>query len=338
MAVDLLEVSNDLRARLESQDDEALDRLTQAYMLSVPGVTRQADALAEWMIAHPSASAAQVKASAVYRNLIATITEELNDYEVILKTEVRRSANESAGNGLIGGQAMMLAALASALNVRIQDVPQDAYQSAGPDALSFLEAYLNPSGPLFERINNLSSFHAQEIASGIVERVASGQNPRVIADWISDAYGMPLTDALRIDRTVQLYSYRQAENAQYTANGDVLEGVVWSAEIDDGRACMSCIALHGQVFPVGTVANDHHNGRCAMIPLVKGVDNPIRETGQVWFERQPEAAQKDMMGASKWQAWQDGKFDLSQITKTYSDDVYGDMRTEASLKDLLGDE
>jgi hypothetical protein len=338
MAVDLLQVSNDLRARLERQDGEALDRLEQAYLLSVPGVERQSAALVEWLETHPNANSAQVKNSAAYKNLMVTITEELDDYEVILKTEVRRSANESADNGLIGGQALIIAALASALGVRIQDVPADVYQTAGPDALDFLADYLNPAGPLYERINSLSSYHAEQIAAGIIEQVTQGKNPRDVADWIVDAYGMPLTDALRTTRTVQLYSYRQAESAQYTANGDVLEGVVWSAELGDGRACISCIALHGQVFPLGTLANDHHNGRCAMIPLVKGEGNIIEQTGQAWFEGLDEGQQRDIMGAKKWEAWQDGKFEFSALSQPYQDDVYGEMRREASLKDLIGDE
>ena len=101
---------------------------------------------------------------------------------------------------------------------------------------------------------------------------------------------------------------------------------------------MSCIALHGQVFPVGTLCDDHHNGRCAMLPYVKGMDNPVNQTGEQWFNKQSESTQKNMMGDAKWQAWKDGKFEFGQLSKEYYDDVYGNMKGEASLKSLLGGE
>jgi len=132
-----------------------------------------------------------------------------------------------------------------------------------------------------------------------------------------------------------LYSYRRAAAETQRANSDVLGGVVWCAELDEST-CDSCMALHGQVFEVGFVCSDHHNGRCACLPWVKGMPNPIEQTGEDWFKSQSESTQKEHMGEAKWQAWQDGKFEFSQMTKDYDDSVFGVMKGEASLKDLLG--
>ena len=76
-----------------------------------------------------------------------------------------------------------------------------------------------------------------------------------------------------------------------------------------------------------------HN--CAMVPLVKGFDNPVDEMGTDWFEQQPASTQMSMMGKGKYQAWRSGKFQLSQLTTEHTDDVYGPMRIEQSLKKLL---
>jgi hypothetical protein len=138
-------------------------------------------------------------------------------------------------------------------------------------------------------------------------------------------------------RTAQLYSYRQSANAIQVANADLLEGVVWCADLLYGRACMSCIAQHGTVYPVGTVCNDHHNGACDMLPIVKGGENPITQTGEQWFMEQPEASQREMMGPGKYEAWSEGKFTFDQLSTTHEDDVFGQMRGEASLKSLLGE-
>ena len=332
----LTELSDLLRAERETADADALDRLARAYLVTFGRVAPFIDGLAEWLESNPDANIDQLKRSAAYRNLMATVSEELDDYEAIYANIVDQAATESARAGLSGGQALLLAALALAMG--LEEVPTDMLENPTPDALEFLAGYLDRNEPLHQRINALSGYHADQIAAGIVERVGLGQNPRTIAAWITNAYGMPLTDALRTARTVQLYSYRQAESAHYVANADLLEGVMWSAQLEDDRVCMSCVTLHGQIFPVGTIANDHHNGRCAMIPVVKGAGKPIDLTGLDWFAQQDETRQKVMMGGSAWEAWQEGKFDLSQVSQPYNDPVYGEMRREASLKDLIGSE
>lgn len=325
-----------LRRQLDAQDAQVLERLVDAYGLTYENVSPYIDALMEYMTAQLEAgklTKATVKSSAAYKNLIREISAELNDYEGYLKTEVRGASTNAARSGLTAGALLLATALADSLGVAVKDLPADALNSIQPDALSFLADYLKALAP---KIDSLSNYHSVQIAEGILDRVALGQNPRVIATWITDAYGMGLTDSMRMTRTAQLYSYRQANNAVQVANGELLEGVVWCAELDD-RVCMSCVALHGQVFPVGTLADDHHNGRCAMLPWVKGEPNPIEQDGADWFTSQSETTQKSMMGTTKWQAWQDGKFELNQISGTYQDDVFGEMRGEVSLKDLLGE-
>ena len=44
-----------------------------------------------------------------------------------------------------------------------------------------------------------------------------------------------------------------------------------------------------------------------------------------------------MIGDSKYAAFKEDKFTFDQLSKTYQDDVYGEMRGEASLKDLVNE-
>jgi len=137
-------------------------------------------------------------------------------------------------------------------------------------------------------------------------------------------------------RTAQLYSYREASRATYLANSGVVEGWYWSA-FHSPSTCMSCIVMDGSFHPNTETLNDHYNGRCAMIPKVKGFPPAIdKGSGQSWFKGQTPEIQKQMMGAKKWDAWKAGKFDLEDISKMVDDPVYGSMRVETSLKDLIG--
>jgi hypothetical protein len=43
------------------------------------------------------------------------------------------------------------------------------------------------------------------------------------------------------------------------------------------------------------------------------------------------------MGATKFEAWKEGKFEFGNLSSTHTDDVYGEMRGETPLKDLIGE-
>lgn len=332
----LLDEWRKLSKQLDAQDMAVMQRLINAYGGSYQRIQPEIDALIEYLSANPKLTKAQVSQSAAYKNLIREARRELDDYTGYLKTEANTAADAAGKSGLSAGRFLMLVALADALGVGVNEVPRETVKQAPADALSFLANYLRKDGPLYQRIDGLSSYHAEQIATGILERVAIGNNPQVIGAWITDAYGVGLTDSMRIARTVQLYSWRQANNAVQIANSDVLQGLVWCAELDD-RVCMSCVALHGTVFPVGSICDDHHNGRCALLPLVVGADNPISTSGEDWFSQQDEATQREMMGNAKYEAWVAGKFEFSQLSGTHDDEVYGQMRIEVSLKSILGE-
>jgi hypothetical protein len=153
---------------------------------------------------------------------------------------------------------------------------------------------------------------------------------------VREDLGVGLTDAVRMTRTLNLYTYREASRANYAANSDIVEGWYWLAKLDD-RTCVSCVAQHGTQHPLTETLNDHHNGRCAPIPAIKGLPSPIEQTGEQWFEGLSEAEQRRIMGDKKWEALRDGKFALGDVTGTYDDPVYGPMRRARTLKELEGD-
>ena len=162
-----------------------------------------------------------------------------------------------------------------------------------------------------------------------------GLNPKAIAARITKKLGMGLTDSLRMMRTVQIYSYREANRASYIANDDVVQGWIWYADI--ARACPACIAQHGSFHKLDERLNDHHNGRCTMLPLTIGRKNTV-ESGEDWFAKQDEITQQRILGKEKYQAWKGGAFSFGELATTHNDAVYGDMTTTAPLWQLLGAE
>ena len=177
----------------------------------------------------------------------------------------------------------------------------------------------------------------------LIARIGLGDSPRITAAKLAGAFesalGRGLTDALRITRTAQLYSYREAARANYAANSDVVTGWYWIADMEgDPEPCLSCIAQNGTRHELDESLSDHDNGRCAMVPEVLG-NNPIdnMQTGEDWFNGLSEDQQRSIMGPGKFDAWQAGKFDFGQLSRLQDHPTWGQVWSETPLKDLVGE-
>lgn len=77
-----------------------------------------------------------------------------------------------------------------------------------------------------------------------------------------------------------------------------------------------------------------------MIPIPKPIAGlaPLSEpiSGETYFNRLSEAEQRQILGAARWAAYQDGLFAFSDLTRVYQDNLYGPMRSESSLAQLIG--
>ena len=112
---------------------------------------------------------------------------------------------------------------------------------------------------------------------------------------------------------------------------------------------VSLTSFSGHVYNLQTTeqwysANGIVSHNCVMVPETisyadLGIDLPAdtrkREVGEDWFRRQPESRQKDMMGAQKFQAWKDGKFDIPDMAKVTENRTWGAAATEKPLKELV---
>ena len=218
----------------------------------------------------------------------------------------------------------------------------------GRPAVESVQALVNyvDSSAFQQRLQQYGDTYANEVADTILAMAAQGKDPAKIARAVTRLMrGQPLNDAQRMVRTVQLYAARRGQQAIFQKNSDVVLGWVWSSARDK-RTCFGCLAKHGSKHPITEVLNDHHLGRCAMVPMTPswadlgfedGTDLPVIETGEAWFRAQPEAEQRQQMGPALWMAYRDGAFTFDQLAQPYQNDVYGEMIGEASLTELIGE-
>jgi hypothetical protein len=327
----IIQAADAYRAALLAKDAQAMNRLISAYRSVFNKLRDKIDLLvAEIEKAGGTLTPGQVARMERYTQLVTQAAEELRDYQAITKAEIEAVSRFGIAQGVTDARNLM--------SVAATGTPQiaGAFNVLPKGAIEQLLGFLSPDGPLYARLSLLAPTTVEGVSKAILDGVAMGSNPRVIAREIANAFGMGLTDSMRMTRTVQLYSYRESNRATYMANAEILEGWVWHADLSP-RTCMSCLANHGKVFPLEARLNDHHNGRCAALPLLNGQENPVEAgTAEKWFNDQGKATQQQMMGKGKYEAWKGGKFGFGQLTTdSKPDKVYGVMKVETPLKDLL---
>ena len=340
----ILDEADKLRRAQEKLEGIELERLIRAYARINDAAAERIDALVEKIVlefektgVYPSKS--QIQRMNRYKDLMTMIERELQDYEAFLRVELRTAGSLALAAGEKDSRFLIEYALQEAGAGRVALNPLNTAQ------IEKLVGFLSPDGPLYKRLGELSSWTAEQVANTILEGIGLGLNPKTTArmltktltDGVVKKLGMALTDALRTMRTVQLWSYREASRATYVEHEDIVPGWVWYADLG-GDVCMGCVAMHGTEHTNNETLDDHYNGHCTMLPHVLGAANPVKVSGERWFNAQPEAKQREMMGPGKYDAYKGGAFKFSELAKKHDDETYGSMTVETPLWELLGAE
>lgn len=188
---------------------------------------------------------------------------------------------------------------------------------------------------------------ADTVANIAIRGFVAGDSPTKVAeDLIASATNLPLSYAEQMMRSLQLTALRDSMVIQQVANADKIERIVRVAALDS-RTCLSCVALHGTFLEVGDRVNDHRNGRCIGVPLLKGqafsqsyvVDGQRIDvtSGEQWLNAHSDAGKRALMGPANFNAYRAGAVQLDDYVQLYRDPVFGEALAEASLKGILGD-
>lgn len=202
--------------------------------------------------------------------------------------------------------------------------------AAVSDLIGFTE-----SGPLRELLDELGPRVSRGFREAMIESLVVGRNPRETARRVRKEFAVGLSRALRISRTETLRSYREATRRNYESHSDIIEGWIWLAAKQE-RTCPMCLAMDGSFHKLSERLNDHPNGRCAMVPVLKGVTMPQLETGAEWLDKQDEATQRQVMGNAGYEAYKAGAVKLSDFVGQRRSKDWGTTRYARSLSAILG--
>lgn len=271
-----------------------------------------------------------VRDLAAYGRLLARTADELNGYGRVLESSLARISD---GSIQLGTEAAWN--LSAEMAGRLGEVVRTAYRQPDTDVIRQLVRYVD-SDAMRANLAKFGQAGADNLADVLLAGLGSGQGASAVARLLTNWYAVPLAWSENMTRTLGNWSYRMASHASYRLNSDIVTGWVWSASLD-ARCCLSCVAMHGTRHTHDEVLNDHHRGRCAAIPIVRGglVADSIG-TGEAWFDGLSDVQKREMMGPGRYDLYTSGRWDWRAVSKRYNDPVYGEMLRAATLTEMRG--
>ena len=315
------ELARAFKAAIDRQDAAALTRLAKSYKALYERMQDKLDSYLLALSKFDAPTKAQAMRLTQYKKLMDALETELGKYAAYVEVEIRNNALAGAELAVKQTEAFLRAAGYS--------MPATLPTRAIVNMLGFLQE----DSPLWKRLSLLGPENARKVADSLLEAVTFGYNPAKTAKMFETAMGGGLTDAMRMSRTAQLYATREANRAMYVANEDVVSGWIWWSSLDTDT-CMACAVEHGTIHSNDESMDSHYNCRCTSLPVVIGYNDQV-QTGTDWFSNLSESEQRNMMGSSAYEAWKEGKFDLSDMVTRRHDDVYGEMLARTPLQDLI---
>ena len=325
---DLVLGRRDWRALLEREYAGTSARLQQAYTRTAAQLRPLAGEvnkqLADIYAATGRLTPADVRGIGQYARLLTRIEGELTDFAAIARNESTALAERMIG---VGTQSAFDLTLGAAGNAA--PAVQGAWLRPAPEALARLIGYVD-GDPFRAKWASFGENAARNLGDLYLTGVAQGKGPRVIARLVNAWFGVQYAWAENSARTAQIWSYRAANHATFAANSAICAGWIW-VSARGPRTCPSCWAQDGTFHPVTEILQDHHSGRCAPSPVVRGVPREV-SLGRDAFAQLPDAQQRQIMGPGRHDAWKRGDLSWDDMSEKYTDPIYGDMLRTASLK------
>lgn len=177
--------------------------------------------------------------------------------------------------------------------------------------------------PLADLLAPMYGQAADGILRELIAGVAIGRGPREIARrMVRDGATDGLNHLLLVTRDQYNRAHRAAALEVYRESG-LVKGYVRRCARQVGRTCIACIALDGTFYTLKEDFEEHPQGRCTMIPAVRGVDTRPLGKGRTWFEGLSEDEQIATMGRGRWEAWQAGELPWEKMVTRRMHPVWG---------------
>lgn len=268
--------------------------------------------------------------------MLADVQVSINGTFTRLEREVDETLREVAG-----AESDLLAAR---LSGALAQLPEHIPLFRVPEQMlrEIVTNYLpkNPSAgmlPVAERLSKLAPQTAQRVARAFQQAVVNGDGSAQIASALRKIIGpksISAREAATLARTQMQRVANDVARAHYARNKDICQSVMVVAALDK-RTCLQCAGLDGKVYANGEAppAPFHPQCRCFYSPVVAswkalGIREdqatpdirrlfdgkpPERLGYAAWLKDQDAGVQKQILGASRSEAFRAGKAEVADF-------------------------
>lgn len=314
------------RAQLLNREQAAMQEAARRWLQVEQALDAQIEATTLQLINNGDFTISQAMHSRRWLSLMDQTRDELRKYRDYMEPRITNGQRTLATQA-IGHSAAAINAVATEAQIVVP------FNRLPVSAVESMIGLAGDGSPLRDVLQDACSAGADAMGQQLVNGVALGLNPREVARRAMRlGLGQSFTRMLVISRTEQLRVYRTATLASY-ANSRVVVGYK-RISARDRRTCVACLFADGQQYPIEHGFDEHPAGRCSMIPVLANVP-PVRfEDGQSWFRSQPEAVQREMLGAGRFDLWRRGEASLSDMVSRDWSDTWGGSLRVTRVRDL----
>ena len=262
-----------------------------------------------------------------YRSLVAQIRVEMRRYLDQAATQIAAQQRLLIELGLGQSTTILRTMLANG----------GLYTGFDVLPISALETIIGLAGdgsPLRVLLEASFGDSVEGLTQALVDAILTGINPRETARLMRDGFGVGLNRALNIARSEQLRAYRLASLQNYQRSG-VVEGYK-RLSARDTRVCPACLlADNGTVYPLSQPFEEHPQGRCTAVPVVKGLPVVTWPTGETWLMSLDPANQLAILGRGRFNLWRAGTIQLADLVSRKDDPVWGGSLVPTLIRYLV---
>ncbi|TXH08573.1 MAG: hypothetical protein E6R04_10390 [Spirochaetes bacterium] len=246
----------------------------------------------------------------------------------------------------IVGPESVTPATAAAIRAAFTAIPVEAVQN--------IVGALQPGSPLRELFDRFGVVFSRKLGEALVQGLTRGHGAEQVGRALRQSLDGDAARALTIARTEMHRAYRTASLERYRANPRVYAGWRWIASLDR-RTCPVCVSKHGSVHSLDEDFGSHPNCRCRPVgetrklteitgdtsPEMRELEErledakPAQDTGQQWFAKLGEDAQREILGPKKLDAYRKGKITLDDVVVEKADPRWGLGHRTASMREAL---
>lgn len=323
----VVDAVNGFRADLLRGEQAAMQEAARRWLGVEQALQAQIDATTLQLAANGDFTVSQAMRSRRWLSLMEQTRDELRKYENYIEPRIRDGQRDMITRAIRHSeQAIQAVATEAQIVVPFNRLPVSAVES--------MVGLAGDGSPLRAVLDDAAGAGADALGQQLVNGVALGLNPREVARRAMRlGLGQSFTRMQLISRTEQLRVYRLTTLQSYTNSRVVVAYKRLSAR--DRRTCIACLFADGEEYPMEHGFDEHPAGRCTLIPLLANVPRVQYQTGQEWFVQQPEAVQREMLGAVRFGLWQRGEASLTDMVSRDWSDTWGGSLRVTRVRDLV---